>query len=293
MTSSESDQGIVVGVDGSAPSTAAVRWAALEAAMRHRPLRLLHVIPSPPVVMWPDTPVAYDFTSPLEDKGREMLAAATTVAREVIQEADVSVDTKLIATSIVPTLIDLSKDADLIVVGCRGSGTFAGRLMGSVSRGILHHSHCPVAVIHDEAAPVGEHAPVIVGIDGSPASEAATAFAFDEAARRKVDLVAVHAWSDFAVDELPGIDRSDLEVEAEEALAVRLAGWQERYPDVKVRRVIALDNPARRLLEQSHTAQLTVVGSHGRGGFSRLLLGSVSSAVAESARTPVVVVPSR
>ena len=137
--------------------------------------------------------------------------------------------------------------------------------------------------------PTPAMAPVVVGIDGSPASESATAIAFDEASRRGVELVAVHAWSDYAVSELPGIEWSDLQKQAEETLAERLAGWQERYPDVTVRRVVVLDRPAHQLLEQSESAQLTVVGSHGRGGFAGMLLGSVSSAVAESARMPVIV----
>jgi nucleotide-binding universal stress UspA family protein len=88
---------------------------------------------------------------------------------------------------------------------------------------------------------------------------------------------------------LPGIELSDVKTQAEEALAERLAGWQERYPEVVVRRVVVLDGPAHQLLEQSESAQLTVVGSHGRGGFGAMLLGSVSTAVAEAAHTPVIV----
>ena len=201
------------------------------------------------------------------------------------------VDTELVTDGVVPALVDLSKDAEMIVVGCRGLGAIRRRLLGSVSWGLVLHARCPVAVIHDEdpLMPTLAVAPVVVGIDGSPASEAATAIAFDEASRRGVDLVAVHAWSDRAVDELPGVEWPDVQKQAEEALAERLAGWQERYPDVTVRRVVALDRPAHQLLEQSESAQLTVLGSHGRGGFTGMLLGSVSSAVSQSARMPVIV----
>jgi nucleotide-binding universal stress UspA family protein len=135
-----------------------------------------------------------------------------------------------------------------------------------------------------------EQAPVVVGIDGSPASESATAIAFDEASRRGVELVAVHVWSDITYYEFPDVEwLTKMKEQAEESLAQRLAGWQERYPDVSVRRVVARDRPSHELVEQSESAQLVVVGSHGRGGFAGMLLGSVSAAVAESARMPVIV----
>ena len=113
----------------------------------------------------------------------------------------------------------------------------------------------------------------MAGIDGSPASELATAIAFDEASRRQVGLVALHAWSDLDVTEWPGIDWPATQSMAEEVLAERLAGWQEQYPDVRVTRTVVQAQPARQIVQQSEEAQLVVVGSRGRGGFAGLLVG--------------------
>ena len=132
-------------------------------------------------------------------------------------------------------------------------------------------------------------APVLLGTDGSPASELATAIAFDEASRRHVDLIALHAWSDKEVFELPGLDWSAVKAEEERLLAEALAGYQERYPDVTVHRLIVCDRPARALVDTSESAQLTVLGSHGRGRLAGTLLGSVSNAVVQSVRMPVIV----
>jgi nucleotide-binding universal stress UspA family protein len=188
-------------------------------------------------------------------------------------------------------MVDLSEDAEMVVVGSNGRGAVGRVLLGSVSSGVVRHAKCPVAVIRDED-PLMPHplqAPVLVGIDGSPASELATAIAFDEASRRGVELKALHAWSDAQVLELPGFDWQLVQEEAERSLAESLAGWQERYPDVTVHRLLVSDRPARQLIQESESAQLVVVGSHGRGGIARTLLGSVSNAVLHSVRMPVIV----
>jgi nucleotide-binding universal stress UspA family protein len=234
--------GIAVGVDGSPPSKVAVDWAAREASLRGLPLTLVHVIPSSLTRMWPQVPTPPELREWHELNGHEILRQARQVAEDATRRRNgIDVSSHIVTGNASATLIDLSKEAAMIVVGCRGLGAIGRRLMGSVSWGVVHHAHCPVAVIHDEdpLMPTPAVAPVVVGIYGSPASEAATALAFEEASRRGVELVAVHAWSDFAVAELPGVEWSDLATQAEEALAERLAGWQERYPDVAVRRVVA------------------------------------------------------
>lgn len=290
MSTATKHRGILVATDGSPAAEIAVEWAAREAVLHRLPLSIVHVIESPSVRMWPQVPLPSELLDLLNRKGQDILEAATKTAKQATAGKDLAITAELVAAGVLPTLIDLSKDADMIVVGCRGLGAIGRRLLGSVSWGLLHHANSPVAVIHEEEPPSGSNAPVVVGIDGSPASESATAIAFDEASRRGVELIAVHAWSDMRVYELPGCEVSALRREAEEALGERLAGWQEKYPDVVIRRVVAMDRPKDELLEQSNSAQLTVLGSHGRGGFAGMLLGSVSSAVAESARTPVLVV---
>ena len=291
MAKQDKKHGILVAVDGSAESDAAVRWAAQEAQLRELPVTLAHVV-VPVVTSWPVRSMQAEFNEWQEDNARQVLEQGQKMLRSTLGEAKSSdVRTEVLHDYAVPALVDAAKNAEMIVVGSRGLGAFGRAVLGSVSSGVVHHATCPVAIVHTDEAQSPDHtSPVLLGIDGSPASEAATALAFDEASRRRVELVALHAWSDVGVFPVLGMDWHEYEDEGHEILAERLAGWQEQYPDVVVRRRIVCDRPARWLIEESQQAQLVVVGSHGRGGFPGMLLGSVGSAVAQSAKAPVIVV---
>lgn len=282
---------IVVGVDGSPASTVAVQWAARNAVSRGVALTLVHVAP-PSATTWASSLVPNDLDTWKASTGEQVVANAMEAAREATgDDGALQMDSEFYTAITVPTLVDLSKRAQLIVVGSRGIGAVARVVLGSVSSALIRQAHCPVAVIKDDA-PITPHAaslPVLVGIDGSPASDTATMVAFDEANRRGVDLIALHAWNDYSDCDVTGPNWSAREQQAKAILAERLAGWRERYPDVGLKTNVVCDSPAMQLVSESNNVQLVVVGSHGRGGFTGMLLGSVSSAVVQAVRVPVIV----
>lgn len=282
---------IIVGVDGSTSALHAALWAADEAAQRHRPMRLVYANNEFAFGTTGGLAPPQSFYDSMQAAGVQLLAGAESAIRKLHPDLDISVDLQTSAP--VPSLLDQTQDAFLMVLGSRGNGGFRGILVGATAVALVAHGDCPVAVIRGatEDAPPPTEGPVVVGVDGSPTSDAAIATAFDEANWRGAELVAVHAWPDYASDRARSLGFSEGSEQAEkELLAARLAGWKEKYPDVDVRPVVTQGRPVKRLLELAAGAQLVVVGSRGNGGFTGMLLGSTSQALIRHATCPLMVV---
>ena len=283
---------VVAGIDSSSSSYTAFGWAAEEAARRHAVLRLVHAYTMPARGFPGYNPMSHEAQAALRAQGEELLQDTAATLQQT--HPSLTIDTRLIRGDPVAALQAQSEHARLTVVGSRGSGRLTGLVLGSVAMAIASTNTAPVAVIHphQRAFPDG---PVVVGVDGSPTSEAAVAFAFEAAALRQTKLVAVHSWNDAVVDaafpEHPIlIDPAEIETEERALLSERLAGWHEKYPDVVVEQTVVHGRPTPALLGFGETSALIVVGSRGRGGFKGMLLGSTSHALIMHSQCPVVVV---
>lgn len=287
---------IVVGVDGSTSCARAVDWAAAAAARRHLPLELLHA----KVEAW--SPGAGDPTAPqpLPPPGGsgEDVPACLADARHQVREGwpDVEVSTRIVPLGAPYALVTASADATMVVVGARGL-SIAGRiLLGSVSHHVAAHARCPAVVVKRSSG--DPTLPVVVGIDETATSQDTLEVAVEEAVRRKVPLVAVHAWAELAVTGYgvwapPPDVVSDLREYAERLVSTALEGWARRHLELEIHERAVRGHPVDVLLEEADHAQLLVVGAHGRGAFPGMLIGSVASGVVQHADCPVVVVPPR
>ena len=291
------DNVVLVGVDGSPESLAAVDWAVARAERQGWRVHILCAYSLPSF-----TTASLDGGyAALDDSAiRSGAQAVIDEAVERVKKAGVTVTSSLETGDPAGVLVDLSEEAALAVVGTRGGGGFADRLLGTVSSALPAHSHCPAVVVprHNEGADYTPVRRIVVGVDGSSSARRALKWAVTEAEAWGAELTAIAAvpmasgagalaWLPAAVDreQVLADVRSGLDRAINEAL--------EGHEGVTVRRHALDGNPAELLAEFSTAVDLIVVGSRGRGGFSGLLLGSTSQAVLSHASCPVLVAPSR
>jgi nucleotide-binding universal stress UspA family protein len=139
--------GIVVGIDGSSHSARALEWALNEAAIKHARLTVL-TVHSVAVSGWSGNPILLPGDADDQEKARQAAEELTLKAASQLGEAQpASVTVRAVIGFPAEELIKASGDADLLVVGSRGAGGFARLIVGSVSNQVVHHAHCPVAVV--------------------------------------------------------------------------------------------------------------------------------------------------
>ncbi|WP_436700360.1 universal stress protein [Nocardioides sp. BYT-33-1] len=264
---------IVVAADGSKHAARALDWAARQAALDARPLVVVTVE---------------------ERDAQRVNDAALRQAEELAPEVDVVGLT--LTGDPRGVLVDLSRDAHLIVLGSRGRGTVRSMLLGSVSTAVSRLASCPVVVCRPRAEEQRGKG-VIVGIDGTASSLPVLEFAFAQAALRGQGLTVVHVVWDVvaAVAGLRNVRVDDLDLgpedEAHLLLAESVAGFGEKYPDVRVTLRVTHGLVDDVLGSRTADWDLVVVGRHPLDTVGRLVTGSIATAVVERARTTVAVVP--
>jgi nucleotide-binding universal stress UspA family protein len=283
---------VVVGIDGSECDELAIRWATKEASMRRLPLRVVNVL-DPPVMARPlDIDLADRILTYCREHARQIVDDGAARARSLVP--DVEVTPTVVTGQVVPALLTETANARLVVLGS-GRRFDATRVrLGSVAAHVSAHATCPVIVarspVTGELATAVGPGGIVVGVDGSAISEAAIAFAFEEASWRGLGLTVIHAWQTARMPVTFDVAEATREAAEERVLAEALAGWSEKYPDVQVMSRLVRDHPARALMEESMGAVLLVLGSHGRGRFAEMVLGSVSQVVLRHASTSIAIV---
>jgi nucleotide-binding universal stress UspA family protein len=275
---------IVTGVDGSAESLDAVRWAARTACLRDAPLEIVHALDVPALLAGGVVPPPDEMVDALRARGRRALR----IARELAAAQGVpGAVTRLDSDRAAQALVEASREAALLVVGSTGHGRLTSLLAGSVAAAVGTHGRCDTVVVRGDSwdEPGAAERPVVTGIDGSEAGARVLAAALTEARVRRAPLVVLHAWTDAPT---PRPDPRCVTEAGRRLLGDRLEGLD--LGDVVVEQVVVHAHPRRELIERSGAAQLVVLGDRGRGGFPGLLLGSTGQALLHHAACPVLLV---
>jgi nucleotide-binding universal stress UspA family protein len=279
---------ILVGADGTDHSRAAVRWAAREAQRRNLPLRVTYVYD------WDSHEARYDprYNDPdvIRKHAEGVAGTAAYEARKVTPHLAVEADPVIGHPA--ARLLAEAGDADLVVLGSRGHGGFAGLLLGSVSQRVATHAPVPVVVVRGRGD--AAEGPVAVGVDDSPAADLVLGTAFEQASAHGCTLVVVRSYLPALPLWLSNVRAADVDTpdqdKAELArLEEQLAPWRDKYPGVPVDVVLTHEGVAGALVEASKHARLVVVGSRGHGVIAGAVLGSAGLQLLHHAECPVYI----
>lgn len=286
---------LVVGVDGSPESEAALSWGLAEAGRRGLAVELVYALAVPVI----SDAYGMMLTRPDLDElimhSEQVLAAALAAAQAAAPE--LSIGSRMASGPPAAVLVDTSRNAGMVVVGTRGTSALAGHSLGSVSIRLAGRSICPVVVVPpDWRATTAPDGPVLVGVDGSHYADEALRVALEQARLWGVGLRVITAyhlgWTSRSGDSkvLAEVEESErwlAECTLRETL-VRVKG--HAYHELDIEQLVVSAHPAEALVAASGDASLTVVGSRGWRSFGRAILGSVSRTLMQESNRPVMVV---
>jgi len=279
---------IVVGVGQTDDGRRELDWAATEAHSQNRPLHLVRGYhPTEAAVPW-ETATDRAIIAELRTATQQRLDAATAYLAESWPQ--VAVESAAVEGHPAKILCDASASAELVVVGSRQRGTLQSVMLGSVGSAVAAAAFGPVIVVRSVPGDPAESPEVIVGIDGSDATDDVLDFGFKYASRHGRVMRVVYCWPREGYPGSAWAGRPPAPERAERWLAEAIAGRSADYPDVTVHRVAVRDRAVDRLVLESRSQELLVVGAHGRHPLIATLLGSVAQGVLHHATCPVAVV---
>jgi nucleotide-binding universal stress UspA family protein len=287
---------VVVGVDGTEGSIEALRWAAHEAARRRCPLH---------VITCAELPVAVEAGLVGTGVVDEATVSGMVADRRAVNERAVqlartfglalAVSGEVVVGSAGYAITGSTEPDDIVVVGATSHPGRLTDVLGSVATMVAHRARGPVVVVHGTERRDAAIARILVGVDGSPGSDAALEWAVEEAFRCSAELTLVHGWTYPYVGLRTGISepRNEMRLDAMRTLEASAKLAKDLAPSLRCHPIVCEQGPAAAILASAREADLVVVGSRGLGGFASLVMGSVSRTVLQHSPVPVVVVPSR
>lgn len=287
----DSDQPVVVGIDGSDSAMQAARWAGAVAARLKVPLIILHARPYPRHNT-ADAIAELRALEMAEDHESAQIILKTTADAVRVDVPDLPILTQQSSDFADVALVDISRRAKVLVLGCDEVTLGFALLVGSTTFSVATHAACPVIAWRGDVIEPNAQ-PILLGVDGDRDSRLAISSAFELASCLEVGVIAVHAWSsrrspgDVALPFM--VDWHAVAEDQRRHLKSAMTTWTDLYPDVDVKYVVDFDKPARALLRRSRQSQLTIIGSRGRGALISGILGSTGLNLLHHSPVPVMI----